>query len=57
MVVVTNRTKGTTLYSDFNLSGAGIPWQSTTVNGDLIYYTAWQLVDVAPGSAGVAHGR
>jgi Cys-rich repeat protein len=56
MVVVTDVTKGTTLYSDFNLSGAGITWKTETVAGNLIDYTDWQLVDVAPGAAGIAMG-
>ena len=56
MVVVTNVTKATILYSDFNLSGAGIPWQTQTVAGNVIDYTDWQLIDVAPGAAGIAMG-
>ena len=45
------------LYSDFNLSGAGIPWK--TINGGTaneIDYTDWQLVDVSPGASGIAMG-
>ena len=58
MVVVTNVTSNTILYSDFNLSGAGIPWK--TINGGTaneIDYTDWQLVDVAPGNAALAVGN
>jgi MYXO-CTERM domain-containing protein len=57
MVVVTDTTKGSTLYTDFNLSGAGIPWK--TINGGTaneIDYTDWQLVDIAPGASGIAMG-
>ncbi len=57
MVQVTNLTKGNAiLYSDFNLSGAGIPWKALTVGGTIIDYTDWQLIDVAPGPTGVSMG-
>jgi hypothetical protein len=58
LVQVTNITKGTLLYSDFNLSAqAGVPWK--TVNGGTaneIDYVDWALVDVAPGAAKLAQG-
>jgi hypothetical protein len=48
-----NLTKGITLYQDFNVSAqTGVPWKIT--NG--IYYTDWQVVDVAPGNATLAVG-
>jgi len=57
-VQVTNTTKNTILYSDFNLSAqAGVPWK--TVNGGTmneIDYVDWSLVDIAPGSATLAQG-
>ncbi|MCU1277062.1 MAG: hypothetical protein JWM53_608 [bacterium] len=47
-VQLTNTTQGTLLYSDFNLSGLGIPWKcincGTVVELD---YTDWQLIDIA----------
>ncbi len=55
-VQVSNLTKGTTLYHDFNLSGAGIPWQTTTIGGNQIDFTDWQLIDVEPGPSGVSMG-
>ncbi|HKO50498.1 MAG TPA: hypothetical protein VJV79_22400, partial [Polyangiaceae bacterium] len=55
-VQVTNTTKGTLLYSDFNLSAqAGVPWK--TINGGAaseINYVDWSLVDIAPGAAKLA---
>jgi hypothetical protein len=54
-----NITKGTTLYSDFNISGqAGVPWKGNAVplTSSSIYYTDWQLVDIAPGNVGLAVG-
>ena len=56
-VEVSDLTQNTILDSDFNLSGAGIPWQ--TVNGGTpneIDYTNWQLVDVSPGGSAIAMG-
>jgi len=57
-VQLTNTTKNTVLYSDFNLSAqAGVPWK--TVNGGTpneLDYVDWALVDVAPGSAKLAQG-
>jgi uncharacterized repeat protein (TIGR01451 family) len=56
-VQVTDTTKGTILYSDFNLSGAGIAWIRVNPGAaNEIDYTNWQLVDVAPGASGVAMG-
>ena len=55
-VLLQNLTKNTTLYSDFNISGqAGVPWKQVTGNAGLLY-TDWQLVDIAPGNAGLAIG-
>jgi uncharacterized repeat protein (TIGR01451 family) len=55
-VQLTNLTKGNAvLYSDFNLSAQpGIPWKSNAAAS--IFYTDWQLVDIAPGSAALAIG-
>ncbi|MFO0589685.1 MAG: hypothetical protein U0441_19255 [Polyangiaceae bacterium] len=50
---VANVTKGTTLYEDFNFSAqAGVPWKSS----NSIYYTDWQLVDIAPDGAALEQG-
>ncbi|RYE75485.1 MAG: DUF11 domain-containing protein, partial [Myxococcales bacterium] len=55
-MLLQNLTKNTTLYSDFNISGqAGVPWKQVTGNTGLLY-TDWQLVDIAPGNAGLAIG-
>ncbi|HEY2406477.1 MAG TPA: hypothetical protein VGI10_10775 [Polyangiaceae bacterium] len=55
-IQISNVTKNTILYRDFNLSAqAGIPWK--TVNGGTmneIDYVDWTLVDVAPGPAALA---
>ena len=54
-----NISKGTTLYSDFNTSGQpGVPWKivGSVAGGNAIYYTDWQLVDIAPGNVGLAVG-
>ena len=57
-VQVTNTTKNTLLYSDFNLSAqAGVPWK--TINGGTmneIDYVDWSLVDIAPGPSRLAQG-
>jgi uncharacterized repeat protein (TIGR01451 family) len=56
-VQVTDVTTSAVLYSDFNLSGAGISWKK--INAGLateIDYTDWQLVDVSSGSAKIAMG-
>jgi len=57
-VQLSNTTKGTILYSDFNLSAqAGVPWK--TINGGTaneLDYVDWTLVDVAPGSSKLAQG-
>jgi uncharacterized repeat protein (TIGR01451 family) len=51
-VELRNVTKGTILYSDFNLSNQpGVPWK-TGIGQTL--YTDWQLVDIAPGAGAVA---
>ena len=57
-VVLENITKGTTMYQDFNASAqAGVPWKTATSgSGSTIYYTDWQLVDIAPGNVGLAVG-
>jgi hypothetical protein len=48
-----NITKGTTLYQDFNASAQpGVPWKIS----NSVYYTDWQLVDIAPGNALLAIG-
>ena len=52
-VALQNITRGTTLYTDFNASAqAGVPWK---IVGS-VYYTDWQLVDIAPGNAALAVG-
>ena len=55
---LTNTTKNTILFSDFNLSAQpGVPWK--TVNGGTnneIDYVDWALVDVAPGPTKLAQG-
>jgi len=52
-VQLTNTTRGTVLYKDYNASAQpGVPWKVS--NG--VYYTDWQLVDIAPGSAELALG-
>jgi uncharacterized repeat protein (TIGR01451 family) len=52
-----NITHGTTLYQDFNASAQpGVPWKTVGVSPNQIYYTDWQLVDIAPGNAGLAVG-
>src|SRR5262249_5071300 len=62
-VQVTNVTKSTVLYTDFaNDNEAGLSWQTVTGPGSAgagtstYFYTDWQLVDVAPGAAGVTLG-
>lgn len=48
-VQLTNLTKGTVLYQDFNASAQpGVPWKYVESTS----YTDWQLVDIAPGDAG-----
>lgn len=55
-VQLENLTTNTTLYSDFNVSNqAGVPWK--TPDGGNTLYTDWQLVDIAPGDAGLAVGN
>ena len=64
-VELRNLTKGTLLYHDFNASAQpGVPWKvavATTCYSSFCfaqerYYTDWQLVDIAPGNAGLALG-
>ena len=58
-VELLNVTKGTTLYSAFNVAGqAGVPWHTTTsvATGNAVQWLDWQLVDVAPGNASLAVG-
>src|SRR6266851_8736847 len=53
-VVATNVTKNQVMYANFNFANElGVPWQAD-VNG--VLYTDWQIVDVAPGTAGLAIG-
>lgn len=50
-----NLTRGTVLYDEFEVSNqSGVPWQSA--GGGTLLYTAWQLVDVAPGSSALGVG-
>ncbi len=52
-VQLTNVTRSSILYVDYNASAQpGVPWKIS--NG--VYYTDWQLVDIAPGSAHLAIG-
>ena len=52
-VQLDNLTRNLTLYKDYNASAQpGVPWKIS--NG--FYYTDWQLVDIAPGSASLAVG-
>ncbi len=53
-VQLTNITKGNlVLYQDFNFSAQpGVPWKSV---GN-VFYTDWQLVDIAPGPGGISPG-
>ena len=52
-VELRNITRSTTLYQDFNTSAqAGVPWKIS----NNVYYTDWQLVDIAPGNAALAVG-
>lgn len=55
-VELDNITKSTVLYNDFNSAAQpGVPWKVGGTGGD-VYYTDWQLVDIAPGNAGLAVG-
>jgi uncharacterized repeat protein (TIGR01451 family) len=52
-VQLTNLTRNNIMYVDYNASAQpGVPWKIS--NG--YYYTDWQLVDIAPGSAQLAIG-
>ena len=58
-VQLVNITRGTTLYTAFNVAGqSGVPWTTTTslITGNAVEWLNWQLVDIAPGSTGVAMG-
>ena len=56
-VQVTNTTKNTILYSDFNLSAQpGVPWKVVGTGNNELNYVDWSLVDVAPGAAKLAQG-
>ncbi len=57
-VIAKDITKGTTLYSDFNLSGtAGLAWQKVNAGKPTeIDYTDWQLVDVSGAGGAIAIG-
>jgi uncharacterized repeat protein (TIGR01451 family) len=52
-------TRGTTLYTAFNVAGqAGVPWHTTTsvVTKNATQWLDWALVDIAPGNAALAVG-
>jgi hypothetical protein len=57
-VLVNDLTQGTTLYSDFNLSGtAGLAWQRVNAGtANEIDYTDWQLIDVSGAGGAIAQG-
>lgn len=56
-VQLRNVTKDTVLYQDFNASAQpGVPWKYVGTGGNQISYTDWQLVDIAPGDAGMGVG-
>lgn len=56
---VRNASRGNAvLFSDFNFSNQpGVPWKVTTVGGNPISYTDWQVYDIAPGDALLAPGE
>jgi len=52
-------TRGTTLYSGFNVAGqAGVPWHTTTSlnTGNATQWLDWQLIDIAPGNSALTTG-
>ena len=54
-----NLTRGTSLYSAFNVAGqAGVPWRTTTSvrTGNATQWLDWQLIDIAPGNAALTAG-
>jgi hypothetical protein len=57
-VQLTNLTKNNAvLYQDFNFSAQpGVPWKSQMVGGLPVFYTDWQLIDIAPGAGAIAQG-
>ena len=58
-VELKNLTRGTTLYSGFNVAGqAGVPWRTTTsvATGNATQWLDWQLIDMAPGDAALGSG-
>ncbi|AKU90127.1 InlB B-repeat-containing protein [Vulgatibacter incomptus] len=61
-VAITNVTKSKVLFQSFNFAGqAGVPWKveaaKDVANANVqVRYTDWQLVDVAPGTVGLAIG-
>jgi hypothetical protein len=57
-VILTDTTKATTLYSDFNLSGAaGTSWQKINAGTPTeLDYTDWQLVDISGAGGQIAQG-
>ncbi|HVO20608.1 MAG TPA: hypothetical protein VMU15_15220, partial [Anaeromyxobacter sp.] len=58
-VELLNLTRGTTLYTAFNVAGqAGVPWHTTTsvVTKNATQWLDWALVDIAPGNAALAVG-
>ncbi|HEY0192161.1 MAG TPA: Ig-like domain-containing protein [Kofleriaceae bacterium] len=58
-VELTNVTRGTILYHDFNVAGqSGVPWNTTTsvVTGNATQWLNWQLGDIAPGPAAITTG-
>ena len=55
-VAVKDLTKSTTLYSQFIFAGDGSIWNDVPNSADAIQYTNWQVIDVAPGAAGLAMG-
>ena len=58
-VELLNLTRGTTLYSGFNVAGqSGVPWRTTTsiATGNATQWLDWQLIDMAPGDAALGMG-
>ncbi|HEX9243637.1 MAG TPA: hypothetical protein VF875_14430, partial [Anaeromyxobacter sp.] len=58
-VELSNQTRGTTLFSGFNVAGqVGVPWHTTTsvATGNATQWLDWQLVDISPASGALAVG-
>ncbi|MFO0585663.1 MAG: hypothetical protein U0229_25560 [Anaeromyxobacter sp.] len=58
-VELKNLTKGTTLYTAFNVAGQpGVPWKITTSaqTGNATQWLDWNLVDIGPGPAALSVG-